>query len=245
MARKQFPTRGQISIEQAKRILSASGREKIPQMKIEAVTKKLNFWFDFFVAGKQLDQSARGRAFAKLRKIEEHALRISKLLELGPEAPHINEFLEDAAIQRAEEFNSYRGLGFEPANDSQQNRKEEVFGTNTYLYGSIAVDRAINAAGYLAVWARDAQKFPMPKRAPINPIIKLFGWIIPRCYQQIYAEEFGVTRGKDNVPSGPGIRFAMAFLQEVQITKTDGSAYSAESIVKAFTDVKRGTTRRR
>lgn len=125
-----------ITIAQAQKILAAVGESKTPKIPIEAVARKISFWFDHWIAMKELDDPARRRAFKDLRKVEAFALKISKLLEADSEAPHIFEFLEEVANLRAFEFEFYRDLGQDLRKETLLNSKASPLEFYTYDRGN-------------------------------------------------------------------------------------------------------------
>ena len=245
MVEKSYPTKDPVSIEQAEAILAAVGPEKSTKMTIDAVAKKIDFWFVFWVCWRELDQPSRREAFKKLRSLEGYARKITTLLKSQPEATHLCEFLEKAANQCAIDFNYYRDLGLERTPEYSSDPEDSPSAREKDYGGDKALEKIASAVSYLASWAQEAQTIPAPAPSEMSPQHKLFGWIIPRCYKQIFGEDFGVSRSTDGVAIGPGIRFALAFLDATKIQRNDGKAYSSETIVRAFSDVKKQRRRRK
>jgi hypothetical protein len=221
-----------LSDEGTRRIIDKVGTGFVPQnLKLEALRDDLLGFYVGWCAFTQLSSNKIARQ--RVQRLEAIAKRADNLRTLligngvvggwaRKEIAMTFPLNEGAPVRKTAEFRTDHG------------QPDPAPSFDGFLAG---LQRLVEAARHKAARFPDVALYRLPR----SPLEFMVGNELPKVFERHFERPAGISRVSDG---GPYIRFAVAALRELGITKKN-KPYALETIARAFTDVRTGRVRRR
>jgi len=246
LGRSNFPT-----IDAVQRIVAAVGVE--PALGLERLQAGLRMTFRMFQGYRELDSTARRRAYDDLAKIRMGAHRLRSYFDHTERKRHIRTHLVAMAADIGKRRCGYPELGLElgiseilyeqePASDTGGDRQE--WNVQLDVHADQAVDRAVAGVNLLLEWSAAAIKEQRPQKHDISPEVRLVAHMLPRLFEEHFGQKFTMNTAAKG-PSGRGFAFEMAVIDEASQAGIQDIPCSEDTIRTYFVQGRGGKRRRK